>query len=112
MPDGDVKGGSNAGDGPRSKNWNPGAPEIQKDLTGKGIDGLEEFRHLGHCLGVGRFGAWTEDLAPAVAVLPPESDPVQATRGFAFLEAAALKATSSRRRQCRDHGGLVHRTRR
>jgi len=32
----------------------------------------------------------------AVVVLPPESDPVQAIRGFAFLQAAALKATASR----------------
>src|SRR5262245_15319405 len=78
-------------------------PDSWADFRGMGIDELEEFRHFSQRLGPGHLGTRTEGLATAVAVLPPEGNPVQASRGFAFLEAAALKARASRRRRCRGH---------
>ena len=86
-------------------------PDAGDDLTGVGIDGLEEFHHFGQRFGAGHFGTRTEDLAAAVVVMPPEGDPVQATTGFAFLKAAALKATASRGYRFRDSRDLVHRSR-
>ena len=87
-------------------------PQPWENLTGMGIDGLEQFRHFGQRFGAGHFGTRTENLASAVVVVPPEGDPVQATTGFAFLEAATLKASASRGYRFRDSRDLVHRSRR
>jgi len=82
-------------------------PDAGDGFTGMGIEGLDEFGHLGQSVGAAHRGARSQDLAAAAPVLPPEGDPVPRAAGFAFLETAALKAAAAWGCGCGDRD-VVH----
>src|SRR5262245_118047 len=71
------------------------SPDAWEDLTGIGIDGLEEFRHFGQSFGAAQGGAGPQKLAATATVFPPKSNPVPGATGLAFLQTAALKTTAT-----------------
>lgn len=51
-------------------------PDARDPLAGIRIHGLKQLRHFGKSLGPAHRGAGSEDLATALACLPPKDDPV------------------------------------
>ena len=63
-------------------------------LSGMEIDGLEQCSHFGQSFGTAHGGAGSENLSAAAVVLPPERDPVPASRRFALLKTTALETAA------------------
>src|SRR3989441_10205321 len=59
------------------------------------VDGLKQCRHFGQSFGTAHGGAGSEDLSASAVVLPPEHDPVPASRGFALLKTTALETPAA-----------------
>ncbi len=70
------------------------SPGAGDPLPGMDVDGLKQCRHFGQSFGTAHGGAGSEDLSAAAVVLPPERDPVPASRGFALLKTTALETAA------------------
>src|SRR5436190_22119 len=83
-------------------------PDAGDRFTGTIIDGPKHAGHFRECLGPGHGRARTHDPAFAVVVFPPEGDPVPASAGFSFLEAASLKAAPANDHGLRNNRYVLH----
>src|SRR6516165_8052232 len=72
-------------------------PVAGDPLAGMDVDGLKQCGHFGQSFGTAHGGAWPEDLSAAAVVLPPEHDPVPASRGFALLKTTVLETLAAAR---------------
>jgi len=70
------------------------SPGAADPLSGMDVDGLKKRCHFGESFGTAHGGAGSEDLSAAAVVLPPERDPVPASRGFAPLKRTALETAA------------------
>src|SRR5439155_18904240 len=61
------------------------------------LNGLKQGGHFGQSFGTAHRGAGPEDLSAAAVVLPPEHDPVPASRRFALLKTTALETPAASR---------------
>src|SRR5207253_6868646 len=86
-------------------------PDACRRFTGTIIDGPKHPGHFRECLGPAHGGARTQDLTFAVVVFPPEGDPVPASAGLSFLQAAALKPAPANDHGLRNNRYVLHRIR-
>ena len=100
-----VPGGGSGGEFPfpaaqREKHvTNPfrNRPVAGDPLSGMDVDELKQCGHFGQSFGTAHRGAGPEDLSASAVVLPPEHDPVPASRRFALLKTTALETPAASR---------------
>src|SRR2546425_1277965 len=70
------------------------SPGATDSLPGMEVDGLKQCRHFRQSFGTAHGGAGSENLSAAAVVLPPEHDPIPASRRFALLKTTALETAA------------------